>query len=68
MIVSTCRVGWGTLLLTAGVAVLGFALTLVLPEPAGRSLEDMPLGRRETGAPALSLAGQQHAEGPASAA
>jgi MFS family permease len=31
----------GTLLLTGGVAVLGFALTLVLPEPAGRSLEDM---------------------------
>jgi len=31
----------GTLLLTAGVAVLGFALTLVLPEPAGRSLEDL---------------------------
>ena len=32
----------GTLLLTAGVAVAGLALTLVLPEPAGRSLEDMP--------------------------
>ena len=32
----------GTLLLTGGVAVLGFALTLVLPEPAGRSLEAMP--------------------------
>ncbi len=31
----------GTLLLTAGVSVLGFALTLVLPEPAGRSLEDV---------------------------
>jgi PHS family inorganic phosphate transporter-like MFS transporter len=31
----------GTLLLTAGVAVSGFALTLVLPEPAGRSLEDI---------------------------
>ena len=31
----------GTLLLTAGVSGLGFALTLVLPEPAGRSLEDM---------------------------
>jgi MFS family permease len=31
----------GTLLLTAGVAVAGFALTLVLPEPAGRSLEDI---------------------------
>ena len=32
----------GTLLLTAGVSVLGMALTFVLPEPAGRSLEDMP--------------------------
>jgi MFS transporter, PHS family, inorganic phosphate transporter len=31
----------GTLLLTAGVSVAGLALTLVLPEPAGRSLEDM---------------------------
>jgi len=31
----------GTLLLTAGVAVSGFALTLVLAEPAGRSLEDI---------------------------
>jgi hypothetical protein len=34
----------GTLLLTAGVSVLGFALTLVLPEPAGRSLEDLASG------------------------
>ena len=33
----------GTLLLTAGVAVSGFALTLVLPEPAGRSLEDIAI-------------------------
>jgi MFS family permease len=31
----------GTLLLTAGVSVLGFALTLVLPEPSGRSLEEL---------------------------
>jgi len=31
----------GTLLLTAGVAVLGALLTLVLPEPAGRSLEEV---------------------------
>jgi PHS family inorganic phosphate transporter-like MFS transporter len=38
----------GTLLLTAGVAVLGFALTLVLPEPAGRSLEAMPVAPQET--------------------
>jgi len=32
----------GTLLLTAGVSVAGMALTFVLPEPARRSLEDMP--------------------------
>ncbi len=31
----------GTLLLTAGVSVAGLALTLVLPEPAGRSLDDI---------------------------
>jgi PHS family inorganic phosphate transporter-like MFS transporter len=31
----------GTLLLTAGVAVLGSLLTLVLPEPARRSLHDV---------------------------
>jgi MFS transporter, PHS family, inorganic phosphate transporter len=34
----------GTLLLTAGVSVLGLALTLVLPEPAGRSLDDIAMG------------------------
>jgi MFS transporter, PHS family, inorganic phosphate transporter len=31
----------GTLLLTAGASVLGWALTLVLPEPSGRSLEEL---------------------------
>jgi MFS transporter, PHS family, inorganic phosphate transporter len=31
----------GTLLLTAGVSVLGALLTLVLPEPAGRRLEEI---------------------------
>ncbi len=31
----------GTLLLTAGVSVLGALLTLMLPEPAGRSLEEI---------------------------
>ncbi len=30
-----------TLLLTAGVAVLGALLTLVLPEPSGRTLDDI---------------------------
>ena len=34
----------GTLLLTAGVSVLGALLTLVLPEPAGRSLEEISAG------------------------
>ena len=59
----------GTLLLTAGVAVAGFALTLVLPEPAGRSLEDMPVTAREAGARPLRVASQhQGTEDPASAA
>jgi MFS family permease len=31
----------GTLLLTAGISVLGALLTLVLPEPAGRALEEI---------------------------
>jgi MFS family permease len=31
----------GTLLLTAGISVLGALLTLVLPEPAGRRLEEI---------------------------
>ena len=31
----------GVLLLTAGISVLGLALTLVLPEPAGRSLDEI---------------------------
>ena len=44
------------LLLTAGVAVLGFALTLVLPEPAGRSLEHMPVSPRETATMPLRVA------------
>jgi MFS family permease len=59
----------GTLLLTAGVSVLGFALTLVLPEPAGRSLEDMPTSTREAGARPLQAASQRQAtEGSAPAA
>jgi MFS family permease len=37
----------GTLALTAGVAVLGFALTLVLPEPAGRSLDEIAASSHE---------------------
>jgi MFS transporter, PHS family, inorganic phosphate transporter len=34
----------GTLTLTAGISVLGFVLTLTLPEPAGRSLEELASG------------------------
>jgi hypothetical protein len=37
----------GKLALTAGVAVLGFALTLVLPEPAGLSLDEIAAGSHE---------------------
>jgi MFS transporter, PHS family, inorganic phosphate transporter len=48
----------GTLLLTAGVAVAGFALTLVLPEPAGRSLEDMANSTHDIAARPLRVAGQ----------
>jgi MFS transporter, PHS family, inorganic phosphate transporter len=59
----------GTLLLTAAVAILGFALTLVLPEPAGRSLEDMPASTREAAARRLLVADQhQPTEDPAPAA
>jgi PHS family inorganic phosphate transporter-like MFS transporter len=38
----------GTLLLTAGVSVAGLALTLVLPEPARRSLDDIAAGPPDT--------------------
>ena len=48
----------GTLLLTAGVSVLGFALTLVLPEPAGRSLEDMTPSTPDLAVQPLRVAGQ----------
>ena len=59
----------GTLLLTAAVSVLGFALTLVLPEPAGRSLEDMPTSTRELDGQPLRVADErQAAEGSAPAA
>jgi PHS family inorganic phosphate transporter-like MFS transporter len=58
----------GTLLLTAAVAMLGFALTLVLPEPAGRSLEDMPTGTSSARARPLAASRQQPTGDPASAA
>jgi MFS transporter, PHS family, inorganic phosphate transporter len=46
----------GTLLLTAGVSVLGLALTRVLPEPAGRSLDDISGHDDVTSAARLVLA------------
>jgi MFS transporter, PHS family, inorganic phosphate transporter len=59
----------GTLLLTAGVSFAGLALTLVLPEPAGRSLEDMPVNTGARRPRPLRLASQhQSTEDPASAA
>ncbi|HET7015895.1 MAG TPA: MFS transporter [Streptosporangiaceae bacterium] len=42
----------GTLLLTAGVSAAGLALTLVLPEPAGRSLDDLTAPRQADACPA----------------
>ncbi len=48
----------GTLLLTAGVSVAGLLLTLVLPEPAGRSLDEIATGTSDAGTPALRVAGQ----------
>jgi MFS family permease len=48
----------GTLLLTAAVSGLGFALTLVLPEPAGRSLDDIAAGSPGAGRTPQQLAGQ----------
>jgi PHS family inorganic phosphate transporter-like MFS transporter len=46
----------GTLLLTAGVSVLGLALTLVLPEPSGRSLDDLAGGSPRVRAGSLAAA------------
>ena len=49
----------GTLLLTAGMSVLGLALTLVLPEPACRSLEEVSSGSADAELlPAVERAGQ----------
>jgi hypothetical protein len=47
----------GTLLLTAGVSVGGLALTLVLPEPAGRSLDEIAVDAPAVSAPPLRVAG-----------
>jgi MFS family permease len=46
----------GTLLLTAGVSVLGMALTFVLPEPAGQSLEDLSSSPHESSSELLDVA------------
>jgi hypothetical protein len=46
----------GTFLLTAGVSTLGFALTFVLPEPAGRSLEDIAIGAPGRAARSVQIA------------
>jgi len=48
----------GTLLLTAGVSVLGALLTLVLPEPAGRSLEEISEQTMVAAESGLTPAGQ----------
>ena len=48
----------GTLLLTAGVSVLGMALTFVLPEPAGHSLEDLSATPQGTARQQLAVADQ----------
>jgi MFS transporter, PHS family, inorganic phosphate transporter len=48
----------GTLLLTAGVSVAGLALTLVLPEPARRSLDDIAISTRDTATAPLQVADQ----------
>ena len=48
----------GSLLLTAGISVLGLALTLVLPEPAGRSLDDITSSIRDIATPTREMADQ----------
>jgi MFS transporter, PHS family, inorganic phosphate transporter len=53
----------GTLLLTAGVSVCGLLLTLVLPEPARRSLEEVSSGEAELG-PVTVPAGGASPDGP----
>ncbi len=47
-----------TLALTAGVSALGFALTLVLPEPAGLSLDDITASPPDTVTRSRHMAGQ----------
>ncbi len=51
----------GTLLLTAGLSLAGAALTLLLPEPAGRSLDEMPLDGEVVVAAEMMLASEDSA-------
>ena len=46
----------GTLLLTAGVSVAGMLLTLVLPEPAGRSLDEISAATTDSSAQVVGVA------------
>ncbi len=55
----------GTLLLTAGVAVLGGLLTLVLPEPAGQRLDDVSAGLVVTSAAESALTKKDSQPAPA---
>ena len=48
----------GTLLLTAGISAIGLALTFVLPEPAGRSLDEITATVAEDCERPHELAGQ----------
>jgi MFS transporter, PHS family, inorganic phosphate transporter len=54
----------GTLLLTAGVSVLGLLLTLVLPEPAGRSLDEVSGGEVVSGAVPVQVPAELPFSGP----
>jgi MFS family permease len=46
----------GTLLLTAGVSAAGMLLTLVLPEPAGRSLDEISAATTDSSAQVVGVA------------
>jgi MFS transporter, PHS family, inorganic phosphate transporter len=54
----------GTLLLTSGVSVLGLLLTLVLPEPAGRSLDEVSGGEVVSGAVPVQVPAELPFSGP----
>ncbi len=45
----------GVLVLTAGISALGLALTFVLPEPAGRSLDEIATSSTEPADPRREL-------------